>query len=127
MASQSPNPTARKPDSALIRVQAEQTASGKDTVGAFPAWNTSDIRAFVGVSGAYDLDGLAEHLHQRGLYKSMFGKIMSIDGEPNLTALSPLAAAQVQCHSANHSCMQRVSCGLRCDVAPTRVQKKLRC
>ncbi|MEW5309110.1 MAG: hypothetical protein WDW38_001019 [Sanguina aurantia] len=78
---------------ALIR-QAEQTASGKDTVGAFPAWNTSDIRAFVGVSGAYDLDGLAEHLHQRGLYKSMFGKIMSIDGVPSLTALSPLAAAQ---------------------------------
>lgn len=65
-------------------------------MGAFPAWNTSDIRAFVGVSGAYDLDGLAEHLHQRGLYKSMFGKIMSIDGVPSLTALSPLAAAQVR-------------------------------
>lgn len=30
-----------------------------------------------GVSGAYDLEGLREHLHQRGLYKNLFTQIMS--------------------------------------------------
>jgi prenylcysteine alpha-carboxyl methylesterase len=46
----------------------------------------------VGVSGCYDLQGLAHHLHGRGLYKSLLESIMSIDGKPAWEVLSPLAA-----------------------------------
>lgn len=30
--------------------------------------------------GAYDLEGLAEHLHRRGLYKTLLDSIMTLDG-----------------------------------------------
>jgi len=78
---------------ALFR-QAEQAATGRPVLGASPVWSPSDVRAFVGVSGAYDLEGLAEHLHRRGLYKNLFEQIMSINGLPALHQLSPLAAAR---------------------------------
>lgn len=44
-------------------------------VGAQPAWCPRDVHAFVGVSGVYDLGGLAEHLHRRGLYKNLFCQV----------------------------------------------------
>jgi prenylcysteine alpha-carboxyl methylesterase len=69
-----------------------QAASGEAVVGASPPWDTARIRHFVGVSGCYDLQGLAHHLHGRGLYKSLLESIMSINGQPAWEVLSPLAA-----------------------------------
>ena len=43
---------------------------------------------------AYDLAGLADHLHRRGLYKGLFEQIMSISSTPAYDKLSPLAAVQ---------------------------------
>ncbi|GLC41944.1 hypothetical protein PLESTB_001050700 [Pleodorina starrii] len=62
---------------ALIK-QAEQAARGYPCLGATPAWSPACLRAFVGVSGAYDLKSLAEHLHRRGLYKNLFERIMTL-------------------------------------------------
>jgi len=48
----------------IDRTQVAQAASGEAVLGAAPVWHPLDIKAFVGVSGAYDLEGLAEHLHR---------------------------------------------------------------
>ncbi|KAG2425680.1 hypothetical protein HXX76_013522 [Chlamydomonas incerta] len=61
----------------LLR-QAEQAASGRPALGATPSWSPGSLKAFVGVSGAFDLVGLAEHLHRRGLYKNLLDRIMSL-------------------------------------------------
>lgn len=74
--------------------QAAQAAAGEAVLGAAPVWHPLDIKAFVGVSGAYDLEGLAEHLHRRGLYKSLLDTIMSVDGKVAYGLLSPLHAAR---------------------------------
>jgi hypothetical protein len=50
-------------------------------LGGAPLWHPSCLSGFVGVSGAYDLEGLAAHLHRRGLYKNLLDTIMSIDGQ----------------------------------------------
>lgn len=63
-------------------------------LGGMPAWDPAAVKAFIGVSGAYDVHALAEHLHARGLYRNMFSRIMSVDGKPALKALSPLYAFQ---------------------------------
>lgn len=76
---------------ALIR-QAEQAARGEAVAGAAPVWHPMDVRAFIGISGAYDLEGLAEHLHRRGLYKNLFEHIMTVDGKVATRFLSPLNA-----------------------------------
>jgi hypothetical protein len=46
--------------------QAAQAAAGEAVLGAAPVWHPLGVKAFVGVSGAYDLEGLAEHLHRWG-------------------------------------------------------------
>lgn len=69
-----------------------QAGSGEAVLGASPSWDPACIRSFVGVSGCYDLQGLADHLHARGLYRSLLETIMSIDGKPAWEVLSPLAA-----------------------------------
>jgi prenylcysteine alpha-carboxyl methylesterase len=51
-------------------------------------WHPLLVKAFVGISGAYDLEGLAQHLHQRGLYRDLLDTIMSIDGEVGGALLS---------------------------------------
>jgi hypothetical protein len=48
-------------------LQAAQAASGEAVLGAAPVWHPLSVKAFVGVSGAYDLEGLAEHLHRWGV------------------------------------------------------------
>lgn len=58
-------------------------------LGGAPAWDPARVRGFVGVSGAYDLAALKEHLDARGLNKRMLGHIMSVDGRPALRRLSP--------------------------------------
>ena len=59
-----------------------------------PAWGPSQVKGFIGLSGAYDVFELADHLDRRGLYKSMFGRIMSIDNQPAFQMLSPHYALQ---------------------------------
>lgn len=78
---------------ALIN-QAAQAASGEAVLGAAPVWHPLDIKSFVGVSGAYDLEGLGEHLHRRGLYRSLLDTIMTVGGCVAYDVLSPLAAAR---------------------------------
>ncbi|GFH18438.1 carboxyesterase-related protein, partial [Haematococcus lacustris] len=77
---------------ALMR-QAEQMASGLSSEQAFPPWNPADVRAFISISGAYDMAGLAEHLHKRGLYRNLFDQIMSLGGTPSMDKLSPQCVA----------------------------------
>ncbi|KXZ54252.1 hypothetical protein GPECTOR_5g342 [Gonium pectorale] len=72
---------------ALLR-QAEQAALGSPALGAYPAWSPSCLRSFVGVSGAYDLEHLAEHLHRRGLYKNLLERIMSLEDDNRQDGLS---------------------------------------
>ncbi|KAI8469431.1 MAG: Alpha/Beta hydrolase protein [Monoraphidium minutum] len=74
--------------------QAAQAATGEAVLGAAPVWHPLDVKAFVGVSGAYDLEGLAEHLHRRGLYRSLLDTIMSVEGAVAYGVLSPLAYAR---------------------------------
>ena len=58
-------------------------------VGGYPSWDIATIKAWVGVSAAYDLVALSDYLHRRGLYKSMFAAIHSVEGKPALRELSP--------------------------------------
>lgn len=78
---------------ALLK-QAEQAASGQAVLGAAPVWHPLDIKTFIGVSGAYELEGLADHLHRRGLYKDLLATIMSIDGQVAYQDLSPVHVAR---------------------------------
>ncbi len=73
--------------------QAEQMVQGLATLGASPAWSPTNLKAFVGVSGAYDLAALAEHLHRRGLYKNLFDRIMSLSTD----AADPARGAVAKC------------------------------
>lgn len=61
--------------------QAAQAATGQAVLGGAPLWHPQALAGFVGISGAYDLEGLAQHLHKRGLYKNLLDTIMSIDGQ----------------------------------------------
>eukprot|EP00252_Welwitschia_mirabilis_P011844 TRINITY_DN2631_c0_g1_i3.p1 TRINITY_DN2631_c0_g1~~TRINITY_DN2631_c0_g1_i3.p1 ORF type:complete len:257 (-),score=47.06 TRINITY_DN2631_c0_g1_i3:70-840(-) len=51
------------------------------------SWRTSQIQAFFGISGGYNLVKLVEHFHRRGLYRSLFLRIM--EGEKSLSCFSP--------------------------------------
>ena len=81
--------------SLALLAQCKREATGKSGwYGDTPAWNPRTIRSFVGVSGAYNLIELAEHLHKRGLYRNMFNAIMAgPDGSPRLDELSPVFVA----------------------------------
>lgn len=74
--------------------QAAQAATGGAVWGGAPVWHPQGLAGFVGVSGAYDLEGLAEHLHRRGLYKNLLDSIMTLDGRVAYDQLSPLHAAR---------------------------------
>ena len=53
------------------------------------SWRPETVRAFVGVSGAYNLRKLEDHVTERGLSKNIFNIIMSKDGQPELEVFSP--------------------------------------
>ncbi|XP_023762066.1 isoprenylcysteine alpha-carbonyl methylesterase ICME [Lactuca sativa] len=55
-------------------------------------WSVSQIKAYLGLSGGYNLYNLAEHLHTRGPYKSLFYSIMG--GEESLRKYSPEISVQ---------------------------------
>ncbi|PNH06804.1 putative isoprenylcysteine alpha-carbonyl methylesterase ICMEL2 [Tetrabaena socialis] len=102
---------------ALIK-QAEQAALGQPALGASPAWSPTALRAFVGVSGAFDLRALAEHLHRRGLYKNLFERVMSLtttngDGNGGVGGSVGGAAgcgSAAGCGGSGSGCAARLAC-----------------
>ncbi|WCJ35708.1 alpha/beta-Hydrolases superfamily protein [Euphorbia peplus] len=50
-------------------------------------WNVSQIKAYFGLSGGYNLLNLVDYFHGRGLYRSIFLSIM--EGEESLQRFSP--------------------------------------
>ncbi|KAJ4809838.1 Alpha/beta-Hydrolases superfamily protein [Rhynchospora pubera] len=51
------------------------------------SWSVSQIKAYFGISGGYNIVNLVDHFHNRGLYRSIFLSIM--EGEESLSAFSP--------------------------------------
>ncbi|XP_074274710.1 isoprenylcysteine alpha-carbonyl methylesterase ICME-like [Silene latifolia] len=50
-------------------------------------WSISQIKAYFGLSGGYNLMNLVDHFHNRGLYRNIFLSIM--EGEQSLQRYSP--------------------------------------
>ncbi|KAK1322460.1 Isoprenylcysteine alpha-carbonyl methylesterase ICME [Acorus calamus] len=50
-------------------------------------WSVSQIKAYIGISGGYNITNLVDHFHRRGLYRSIFLGIM--EGEQSLQRFSP--------------------------------------
>lgn len=64
----------------------------KESKGDDISWSVSQIRAYFGLSGGYNLLKLVDHFHGRGLYRSIFLSIM--EGEKSLKHFSPEIIAQ---------------------------------
>ncbi|XP_047342026.1 isoprenylcysteine alpha-carbonyl methylesterase ICME-like [Impatiens glandulifera] len=62
--------------------QAIKEANGDNT-----SWSVSRIKAYFGLSGGYNLFNLLDHFHTRGLYRSVFLRMM--EGEKSLRRFSP--------------------------------------
>ncbi|KAK2420237.1 putative isoprenylcysteine alpha-carbonyl methylesterase icmel2 [Trifolium repens] len=56
------------------------------------SWSVSQIKAYFGLSGGYNLLDLVDHFHNRGLYRSIFLSIM--EGEQSLKKFSPVIKIQ---------------------------------
>ncbi|VVB14346.1 unnamed protein product [Arabis nemorensis] len=56
------------------------------------SWSSSQINAYFGLSGGYNLLSLVDHFHSRGLYRSIFLSIM--EGEESLRQFSPELVVQ---------------------------------
>lgn len=56
------------------------------------SWSVSQIKAYFGLSGAYNLLNLVDHFHNRGLYRSIVLSIM--EGEQSLRRYSPELVVQ---------------------------------
>ena len=76
-------------------MQAEQEEHRSRLPGGHPQWQPSKIKGLIGVSGVYNCHDLADHLHRRGLYRSLFDRIMSVKGQPQLKLLSPTYCVKV--------------------------------
>ncbi|CAI9109986.1 OLC1v1009936C1 [Oldenlandia corymbosa var. corymbosa] len=59
----------------------------KESKGESVSWSISQIKAYFGLSGGYNLINLVDHFHARGLYRSIFLSIM--EGEQSLKQFSP--------------------------------------
>ncbi|KAA8532779.1 hypothetical protein F0562_032812 [Nyssa sinensis] len=64
----------------------------KESGGESLAWTVSQIKAYFGLSGGYNLFNLVDHFHSRGLYRSIFLSIM--EGEQSLRQFSPEVMVQ---------------------------------
>lgn len=60
--------------------------------GESTSWSLSQIKAYFGLSGGYNLFNLIDHFHSRGLYRSIFLSIM--EGEESLRRFSPEVMVQ---------------------------------
>ncbi|KFK25824.1 hypothetical protein AALP_AA8G166100 [Arabis alpina] len=59
----------------------------KESKGEIISWRVSQIKAYFGLSGGYNLYNLVDHFHNRGLYRSIFLSIM--EGEESFDKFSP--------------------------------------
>ncbi|OWM84679.1 hypothetical protein CDL15_Pgr027466 [Punica granatum] len=59
----------------------------KESLGDSISWSVSQIKAYFGLSGGYNLFNLVDHFHNRGLYRSIFLSIM--EGEKSFEQFSP--------------------------------------
>ncbi|XP_010265336.1 PREDICTED: probable isoprenylcysteine alpha-carbonyl methylesterase ICMEL2 isoform X1 [Nelumbo nucifera] len=64
----------------------------KEAGGERISWSVSQIKAYFGLSGGYNLFDLIDHFHRRGLYRSIFLSIM--EGEQYLRRVSPEVMVQ---------------------------------
>nr|GEW93848.1 probable isoprenylcysteine alpha-carbonyl methylesterase ICMEL2 [Tanacetum cinerariifolium] len=59
----------------------------KESKGESTSWSVSQIKAYFGLSGGYNLLNLVEHFDRRGLHRSIFLSMM--EGEDSLKQFSP--------------------------------------
>ncbi|XP_010549954.1 PREDICTED: probable isoprenylcysteine alpha-carbonyl methylesterase ICMEL2 [Tarenaya hassleriana] len=59
----------------------------QESRGETVSWSISQIKAYFGLSGGYNLFNLVDHFHNRGLYRSIFLSIM--EGEESFEQFSP--------------------------------------
>ncbi|GAQ84700.1 alpha beta-hydrolases superfamily protein [Klebsormidium nitens] len=69
-------------------------------------WSLKQIRAFVGVSGGYNLHELMDHFHEQGLYRSIFEKIM--DGKEVMPFFSPEAILESKAFAGSENAAKLV-------------------
>ncbi|EIE18373.1 PRENYLCYSTEINE methylesterase [Coccomyxa subellipsoidea C-169] len=79
---------------ALI-TQTEQDHQKAQLPGGFPAWSPRKVQSLIGVSGVYNCFDLADHFNQRGLYRRLFDRIMSVNGRAALKLFSPTYCVKV--------------------------------
>ncbi|KAF9626047.1 hypothetical protein IFM89_030715 [Coptis chinensis] len=60
--------------------------------GESVSWSVSQIKAYFGISGGYNIFNLVDHFHGRGLYRSVFLSIM--EGMESLRRFSPEVMVQ---------------------------------
>ncbi|XP_047314803.1 isoprenylcysteine alpha-carbonyl methylesterase ICME-like [Impatiens glandulifera] len=59
----------------------------EESEGRSVTWSASQLKAYFGLSGGYNLSNLVDHFHGRGLYRTIFLSIM--EGEESLAYFSP--------------------------------------
>ncbi|KAL5759250.1 hypothetical protein ACOSQ2_018088 [Xanthoceras sorbifolium] len=72
---------------ALLEQAVKETGEGESTT-----WSVSQIKAYFGLSGGYNLLNLIDYFNSRGLYRSLFLSIM--EGEQSLRRYSPEVMVQ---------------------------------
>ncbi|KAF9674158.1 hypothetical protein SADUNF_Sadunf10G0098500 [Salix dunnii] len=72
---------------ALVEQALKEAGEGESTT-----WSVSQIKAYFGLSGGYNLFKLVDYFHSRGLYRSIFLSIM--EGEESLRRFSPEVIVQ---------------------------------
>mmetsp|Transcript_18243 Transcript_18243/g.51089 ORF Transcript_18243/g.51089 Transcript_18243/m.51089 type:complete len:386 (+) Transcript_18243:2-1159(+) len=77
-----------------IMKQAMRCARQSVGSGGHPSWDPTEIKGFVGMSGAYDLQELHLHLHRRGMYESLLRAIFTVGGRVSYAKLSPTHVAR---------------------------------
>lgn len=71
----------------IEKEKVERTSAGCEGSKADLPWKPSQFKAFIGISGGYNLYKLVDHFHQRGLYRPLFLSLM--EGEASLIRYSP--------------------------------------
>ncbi|KAM6548207.1 hypothetical protein CsatB_019883 [Cannabis sativa] len=71
----------------LLEQAIKENGEGEST-----SWSVSQLKAYFGLSGGYNLFDLIDHFHTRGLYRSIFLSIM--EGEQSLRRFSPEVMVQ---------------------------------
>ncbi|XP_047176549.1 isoprenylcysteine alpha-carbonyl methylesterase ICME-like [Vigna umbellata] len=75
---------------ALLEQAARESNKGENV-----SWSISQIKAYFGLSGGYNLLDLVDHFDNRGLYRRIFLSIM--EGEESLKVYSPEIKIQDPC------------------------------